>query len=217
MQMDLDTYMKLSKQFASQNLANEEKANESHLAHIPNVLHDNVIELTSVQLDCSAEPTVMLGIVNQAYSSSMWKVDVARWTAVFPNSSIIEIQLYSVRDSPQVLDTAKAIPKVEEGLSLMNSCSDNTPLRLILLGPGYAPGILFKTIRHLLKEWKTPEGGERQQKKLNFVISNTSRVEQYFDLCKRLCLTGVCHSIQFYNTDYYYPFGRYNVENDELA
>jgi hypothetical protein len=196
--------------------ASAEKASESHLAHIPNVLHDNVIELTSVRLDCTAEPTVMLGIVNQAYPSSMWEVDANKWQTVFPNSSVIEIKLCSLRDSPQVLDTAIAIPNVEKGLSLMNSISGDTPLRVILLGPGYA-SILPRTIKHLLKEWKTPDGEERPQKKLNLVISNTTKAEEYFELCKRLCLTGVCHSIQFYNTEYYFPFGRYNFENDGLS
>jgi hypothetical protein len=191
-----------------------EKASEGHLAHIPKVLHDNVIELTSARLDCTAEPTVMLGIVNEAYPSNLWKVDVNNWMAVFPNSPLIEIQLCNLRDSPRVLDTAISIPNVEKGLSFMNTIPDDTPLRVILLGPGYAP-LLKKTIKHLLNEWKTPDGEERPQKKLNLVISNTEIAKEYFKFCKRLCLTGVCHSIQFYNTDYYYPYGRYDVEDDD--
>ena len=196
---------------AGQKVAEEEKESDCHLAHIPCELHNNVIELTSVPLDYSSSLTVMLGILTPAYSSVMWKNDVASWSAKFPNSTIVDIQLTSVRNSPNVLDSADAILKIKEALSVINLIDDKTPLRLILLGTRYA-SFIPKTIRYLLTEWKTQDGENRTQKKLLLVISNTTQAERYFKLCQQLCLTGACHSVQFYNTDYYYPFGYYHED-----
>jgi len=191
-------------------LQNAEMACDSHLAFIPSELHENVIELTSVKLDRSSITTVMLGIIcPPTYSASMWKTDVKSWEHEFPNSAIYEIDLKALPNSPKLLDAADAIEKINRALPRMNDVSDNHPLRLILLGPGHNV-FLNQSIQHLLKEWKTPDGGERRKKIIHFIISADTEKEEIFDLCKQLCLTGVCHSIQFYNTRYYHPFGYYN-------
>jgi hypothetical protein len=209
-QMETDA---IQKQIAAPESANEERDNDSHLAHIPSELHDNVIELTSVPLDTGSSLTVMLGILNPSYSSAMWQTDAVKWSTRFPKSNIINIKLRSVRGSPNVLDTADAADTIKAAIEAINSIKGQSALRIILLGPGYA-SFLPVTIKHLLKEWKTEKGEEGKQKKLNLVISNTTQVDKYFDFCKELCLTGFCHSVQFYNTDYYYPFGYYYAEKD---
>ena len=185
---------------------------ESYMAFIPTTLHDNVIELTSVKLDRSTSDqsmTLMLGFINEIYSSTMWSNDVKKWLHEFPNTAVLQIQLPTERKAPNVLDEAKAIEKINEALERIHSIPDNTPLRMIVLGPAFHP-FLFDTIKHLLKEWRTPDGEERRVKQLKFVISNPENDQEYFNFCKKLCLSGLCQSIQFYNTGYYNPFGHYN-------
>ena len=208
--MDTDA---IQKQIAVLKLAGEDNERDIHLAHIPIELHDNVIELTSVPLDYASCLTVMLGVVTPSYSTSMWQVDAANWSKKFPNSTVFDLQLKSARGSPNALDTADASDKIKAAFSVINLINDQSPLRIILLGPGYASFLPY-TIKHMIKEWKTEDGEERKKKKLILVISNTTQVNKYFELCKELCLTGLCQAVQFYNTDYYYPFGYYNTEND---
>ena len=108
-------------EIAALQLANAEKECDSHLAQIPTVLHDNVMELTSVTLDRSAEFTVMLGIISAAYSSVMWRDDVGKWKNEFPNSAVFELQLTTLRKSPQLLDAADALPKIDKAFAYMNA------------------------------------------------------------------------------------------------
>jgi hypothetical protein len=184
----------------------------SYRAFIPSVLHDNVIELTSVKLDRSTSDkstTVMIGFITPTYFYDMWKKDVNEWKREFPDTSVFELQLHTEEKLPTVIDDSKAITKINEALKKIKQIPDNTPLRLIVLGPGFHE-FLFQVIKELLNEWKTPDGGDRKFKKLNFIISNTTKEGEFFEFCRKLCLAGVCHSIQFYNTDYYRPFGHYN-------
>jgi hypothetical protein len=185
---------------------------ESYMAFIPTTLHDNVIELTSVKIDRSTSDqsiTLMLGFICETYSSKSWTIDVAKWLQEFPNTAVFELQLLTETNDPTVLHEAKAIEAINEALERIHSIPDNTPLRMVVLGPGFHP-FLFDTIKHLLKEWRTPDGEKRRVKQLNFIISNPKNDQEYFNFCKKLCLSGVCQSIQFYNTGYYNPFGHYN-------
>jgi hypothetical protein len=184
----------------------------SYMAFIPSVLHDNVIELTSVKLDRSTSDkstTVMIGFINPTYFHDMWRKDVNKWKLEFPNTSVLELQLHTEKNSAMVIDDSQAIPKIYEAVEKIKQIPDNTPLRLIVLGPGFHE-FVFQAIKHLLKEWKTPDGGERRFKKLNFITSDQERGGEFFEFSRKLCLAGVCHSIQFHNTGYYYPFGHYN-------
>ena len=153
--------------------------------------------------------TVILGIVCQAYSKSMYKNDIKNWKTKFNTSTIHEIECLSLADSPELLNAADAIGKINEALDFMNKIPSDSTIRLILVGPGHTKFTL-EAIQHLMKKWKTPDGGERSQKKLHFITSGDTPGEEMFNLCKQLCLTGICTSIQFYNTMYYNPFGYYN-------
>jgi hypothetical protein len=190
----------------------------SLMAFIPTTLHDNVIELTSVKLDRSKSDkstTMMIGFITPTYVHKMWKKDVDKWKGEFPNTSVCDLELHTKTHFPAngeaqvILDDTKANEAVNNVLPIIKQIPDNTPLRMIVLGPAFHP-FLFDTIKHLLKEWRTPDGKERRFKKLNCIISNTKKESEFFDFCRKLCLSGVCQSVQFYNTDYYRPFGHYN-------
>lgn len=185
------------------------KPSESHLAFIPEILFDKVVELTQVPVNYNDMTTLILGIVCTAYPESMYKNDVKNWTSKFNTSAIVPVKLKSLADSPNVLNAADAISEINAALERMNTISNDSPVRLILVGPGHTHFTL-ESIQHLMKKWKTPDGGERLQKKLHFVTSGDTPSEEMFDLCKQLCLTNVCNSVQFYNTMYYNPFGYYN-------
>ena len=186
----------------------DHKPSESHLAFIPEMLYDKVVEMTSVSLNNNAMMTLILGIVCSAYPGSMYKNDVKNWNSKFNTSEIHQVEFKSHMDSPELMDRSDAITKINEALERMNEIPNGSPVRLILVGPGHTQFIL-EAIKHLMKMWKVKDG-ERSEKKLCMVISGDTPSEENFELCKQLCLTGVCNSIHFYNTMYYNPFGYYN-------
>ena len=199
---------KLKKLNVQSVMADADKPLDCHLAFVPQELNDNVIELTSVKLDRGDMTTVVLGIICQAYTKAMWRTDVKNWEREFPNSAFYDLDLETLCDSPNLLNAPDAIKKIDTALTHMNAIEDDLPVRLILVGPGHTK-FTMEAIQHLLKQWKMQTGGERVQKRMHFIISGDNDDEENFDLCKQLCLTGVCHSIQFYNTMYYNPFGYY--------
>jgi len=187
----------------------DDKPSESHLAFIPATLFDKVIELTSVTLNSNDMTTLILGIVCKAHTDVMFKADVKEWKSKFNTSSVINVQFQSLTDSPELLNQSHAIEKINSAMETMKAIPNGLPVRLILVGPGHTK-FTYQAIKHLLKKWTNSDGSERSQKKLCFVISGDSPSEELFELCKELCLTGLCSSIQFYNTIYYRPFGYYN-------
>jgi len=190
-------------------LDHDNNPSESHLAFIPEILFDNVIELTSVTLNNNDMATVIIGIVCKAYTEVMFKEDVKNWKSKFNTSKVTPVQFQSHTDSPDTLNAAHAIEKINATLETMKSIPNASPVRLILVGPGHTQFTL-DAIKHLMKKWTNSDGTERSQKKLYFAISGDTPSEELFELCKELCLTGLCSSIQFFNTIYYRPFGYYN-------
>jgi hypothetical protein len=150
--------------------------------------------------------TMFLGIICNSYNEYMWKDDVKKWEHQFVNSPLLEIPMKSVVDLPNVLDAADAIKVTTSALSRMNDVMEPSPVRFVLIGPGHTE-FLFSAIEHLLKQWER----EPNKKSLRFVVSGDPR-QLYFEFCKKLCLQGTCHSIQFYNTMDYHPFGFYKNE-----
>ena len=121
----------------------------SLMAFIPTTLHDNVIELTSVKLDRSTSDkstTVMIGFITPTYFHDMWKKDVDKWKGEFSNTSVCELQLHTETNLPTVIDEAKAIEAINKALVKIKQIPDNTPLRMIVLGPGFHE-FIFQVIK----------------------------------------------------------------------
>ena len=138
--------------------------------------------------------------------------DVKNWRSKFTTSEIYPVDFKSLMDAPELMNQPDAIPKINAALERMNDIPNGSPVRLVLVGPGYTKFIL-QAIDHLMKMWKAHDG-ERSVKKLCMVISGDTPSEKHFEQCKQLCLTGVCDSIQFYNTMFYNPFGYYNKRDN---
>jgi hypothetical protein len=151
----------------------------------------------------------MIGLNSQTNFHDMWKKDVNKRKGEFSNTSVCELQLHTETTLPTVIDDANAIEATNKALVKIKQIPDKTRLRLILLGPGFHE-FIFKVIKQLLDEWKTPDGEKRRFQQFNFTISNTTTEREFFDFCRKLCISGVCQSVHFYNTDYQRPHGHYN-------
>jgi hypothetical protein len=133
---------------------------ESHLAFIPEILFDNVIELTSVTLNSNDMATVIIGIVCKAYTEVMFKEDVKNWKSKFNTSKVTPVQFQSLTDSPDTLNQAHAIEKINATLETLKSIPNGSPVRLILVGPGHTEFTL-DAIKHLMKKWTNSDSSER--------------------------------------------------------
>jgi len=199
-------------------MAQQNQPSEEHLAFIPDYLNDNVITLSATRLSRNSMKTVLIGITTRIYTPSMWDEDARRWTSHFQllRQNCIEVKMLEMRDSPGKVDCARAIVEINRALEDLSNVPCGEFIRVIFLGPGLSQ-LTLDTLTYLVREWKTPENTDRKSadKKLQVVttgeLQKTAMGKDYsmFNLCKKLCIAGVCQSIEFYDTMEYYPFGHY--------
>jgi len=187
-----------------------------HLAFIPKKLTGNVITLKSEELNKERIGTVFLGIITPEYDQSMWDLDVQRWKNEFdlPNTTqyCIEVKMQNLNLSDgkptKKVDAASAIVEIETALTVINKAALGATIRVIFLGPGVSQ-LTLDALMYLVREWKAPNDETRNDKNIQVVTTGVLVQRNLFDLCKKLCLAGICQTIQFYDTMQYYPFGHY--------
>jgi hypothetical protein len=196
----------------------QNQPSEEHLAFIPDYLNDNVITLSAARLSRNNMKTVLTGITTGIYTPSMWENDARKWTNHFQLllQNCIEVKMLEMRDSPGKVDCARAVVEINRALEELSKVPCGEFIRVIFLGPAVSQ-LTLDTLTYLVREWKTPDNTARYatDKKLQVVttgeLEKTAIGKDYnmFNLCKKLCIAGVCQSIEFYNTMQYYPFGYY--------
>ena len=193
-----------------------DQPSSEHLAFIPKRLTGNVITLKSEELNKERIGTVFLGIITPEYNQSMWDLDVQRWKEGFnlPNTTqyCIEVKMQNLNLSDgkptKKVDAASAIVEIETALTVINAAPCGVPIRVIFLGPGVSQ-LTLDALMYLVREWKAPNNETRNDKYIQVVTTGVLMQRNLFDLCKKLCLAGICQTIQFYDTMQYYPFGHY--------
>jgi hypothetical protein len=185
---------------------------EAHLAFIPDNLSDNVITLNAATLNRENMKTVFIGILTTSYTQTMWEIDRKKWIDHFQllNQQCIDVKMLELRDLPGKVDSARAIVEINAALVILSNVVCGQSIRIIFLGPGMSQ-LTLDAFTHLVREWKTPDNQDRrsEDKLLQVVTHGDNKVFNLFKLCERLCLSGLCQSIEFYDTMKYYPFGRY--------
>jgi hypothetical protein len=185
---------------------------EEHLAFIPDHLRSNVVTLSATTLSCNAMKTVFIGITTKVYTPSMWDDDRRKWVSSFQLliQNCIDVKMQELRDSPGKVDCARAIVEINAALVILSAVPCGESIRVICLGPAMSQ-LTLDTLTYLVREWKTPENSGRNSsdKRLQVVTTGDGDKLNLFKLCQKLCLSGVCQSIEFYDTMQYYPFGLY--------
>ena len=189
-----------------------DQPSEDYLAFIPDDLKDNVVTLQGTTLSRDFMKTVFIGITTNAYTPSMWDDDRGKWMNSFQllQQDCIEVKMQELRDSPGKVDCARAIVEINKAMIILSNVTCGESIRVICLGPSMAR-LTLDTFTYLLREWKTPENEARSSdcKRVQVVTTGDGDKLNLFQLCKQLCLSGVCQSIEFYDTMEYYPFGHY--------
>jgi len=118
--------------------------------------------------------------------------------------------MVELRDALGKVDSARGIVEINAAMVILNNVPCGQTIRIIFLGPGMAQ-LTLDALTHLVREWKTPDDEDRtaSNKKFQVVTTGDNKRFNLLKLCQRLCLSGVCQSIEFYDTMKYYPFGRY--------
>ena len=119
-------------------------------------------------------------------------------------------------DSPGKVDCARAIVEINKALEKLCQVACGEFIRIIFLGPAVSQ-LTLDTLTYLVREWKSPDYAERNSSDKKLQVVTTGELEKtvggkdynMFNLCKKLCIAGVCQSIEFYDTMQYYPFGHY--------
>jgi arginine repressor len=185
---------------------------EEHLAFIPEILQDNVITLQGATLSRDFMKTVFIGITTTAYTPSMWDDDRGKWMNSFQllQQNCVDVRMLELRESPGKVDCARAVVEINRALVILSNVTCGESIRVICLGPSMSQ-LILDTFTYLLREWKTPENEARSSdcKRVQVVTTGDGDQLNLFKLCKELCLSGVCQSIEFYDTMEYYPFGHY--------
>ena len=202
-------------QRSSMNETNENRRDqprEEHLAFIPTQLHDNTITLNATTLNREHMKTVFIGITTSSYTPSMWDEDARKWMNDFQllKQNCTDVKMQELRDSPGKVDCARAVVEINAALVILSNVPCGEPIRVICLSPSMAQ-LTLDTLTYLIREWKTSDDTVRlaTDKKLQVVTTGDSSTFNLFKLCQRLCIAGVCQSIEFYDTMSYYPFGHY--------
>jgi len=162
--------------------------------------------------------TVLIGITTVCYTPSMWDEDARKWTNHFQvfRQNCIEVKMQEMRDSPRKVDCARAIVEINRALEELSKVPCGEFIRVIFLGPGLSQ-LTLDTLTYFVREWKTPDNTERKATDKNLQVVTTGQLGKtapgkdfnMFKLCQKLCIAGICHSIEFYDTMQYYPFGHY--------
>jgi len=194
------------------------KRSEEHLAFIPDCLSDNVIILNAARLSRGSMKTLLIGITTEIYTPSMWDEDARKWSSHFQliRENCIEVKMLEMRDSPGKVDCARAIVEINKALEKLCQVACGEFIRIIFLGPAVSQ-LTLDTLTYLVREWKSPDYTERNSSDKKLQVVTTGELEKtaggkdynMFNLCKKLCIAGVCQSIEFYDTMQYYPFGHY--------
>jgi len=189
-----------------------DQPSEQYLAFIPRELKDNVVTLNAATLNTENMKTVFIGITTRKYTPSMWDDDRSKWIESFQllTQNCIDVKMQELRESPGKVDCARAIVEVNRALVILGNVTCGESIRVICLGPGMSQ-LTLDTLTYLVREWKTPENAARKivDKKLQVVTTGDGSVLNLFKLCQKFCLSGVCQSIEYYDTMQYYPFGHY--------
>lgn len=196
-----------------------------HHAFIPQQQRSNVLYMTSRPLTGDTMSTIFIGTIRPNYTEEMWQEDVRNWKEHLGDHPYYSIDLQPVsepHDDPNSiggstlrmvdrLDSKKGIPKIESALQAMNALPAGERIRVIILGTGYSQ-FSYDSITYMLREWKDPSGTARTGKHMQFITSGDTKKRDMNHFCQWLCITGICQSIEFYNTHNYHPFGFCKLE-----
>lgn len=190
-----------------------EKPHVEHYSFIPSQLRSNVLVMKAEPLNRSKMVTLFVGTIRVNYTDMMWREDVDQWKKHFgpePHNTYFEIDLLPVRQATgETLDqmnSRDAIPKIEQAMVSLNQVEKESFIRIVCLGTGFSQ-FLYEAIQFILSEWKNPDGTDRKDKHLQFVTSGDTKNNDLCSFCRWLCVSGVCKTVEFYNTKEYHPFG----------
>jgi hypothetical protein len=187
-----------------------DEPDSTHLSFIPQVLRSPVLLMKAQPLQMKQMATVFLGTIRINYTEDMCKQDIEQWKLTFGNQTYFEIvilpMLSSTGDVKDQVNGRDAIPKIEEALKGLNHLPDHEYIRIVCLGTGYSK-FLYESITFLLKNWQKPDGTIRSEKHLQFVTSGDTKKNDLCNFSRWLCVSGICATVEFYNTREYHPFG----------
>lgn len=206
--MDFDEFKRLFERKRGQ----KNLPTNAHLSFIPTVQKSGLLFMTSSagnMWNKQHMPTVFIGTIRLNYDERLWDEDVLKWKQHIGSEGIdyYEIQLRPLIEDDEILDSADAIPKIEAALEMANKLPADSRIRVINLGTGYS-NFLYHAVTYLLKEWRDTDGKFRVGKHMQFVTSGDTLFRDLADFCKWLCISDTCQSVEFYNTNWYHPFGR---------
>jgi hypothetical protein len=191
-----------------------DRPQSNYLSFVPQTLQSNVLLMTARPLQPDKKTTVFLGTIRPNYIPAMWAQDVQQWQQNLGAQHYLEIQLFPLGETPELaqqLNASDAIPKILTALQSLNNLPKGEHIRIICLGTGYS-SFLYTALTYLLKEWRNSDGTQRTGKFMQFITSGDTGKRDLSDFCQWLCISGVCESIEFYDTQRYHPFGQCHTE-----
>lgn len=220
------------KNVRGQNISNAER-----LAFFPRKLREKVPVLRAEDLRKGDIFTVIIASIRTDYTSGMLDIDVKNWLTYFDmdpsmTSRFAVIKLEPVSRGRDCIDSADAIPKVEDALSSLKPYANEGTLRIISTGTGYPPFVYqvsnflqenacncfskmfthVQALTYMIDEWSeevTKSAGS--QRYVQLCTSGDTKCRDVADFGKWLLTAGKCDILQFFNTKDYHPFGSFSA------
>ena len=177
---------------------------EARQAYFPLQLKDPILRIEGSKLNYDEMHTILIATINEIYSEEMFGRDIESFKKRFPAkdpSKLHEIKILPVKSNMRFVDVKGSSLLIEK--VLREFPQDLPEVRIARLGPANS-GYLYDAIRHILRSLKF-----QGQKKVHFITTGDTDEREILVLCRSLCIQKLCDEIQFYNVDYYTPFGGY--------
>ena len=194
----------------SSSLGSKDKSDN---AHIPIMLRDSVIMLSSNEVHTGKLFTVFIGVVDENYTKDKWTQHAERVSQLFNfdiNYCVIHIQLNGegrkTIDAAQMgLDVAAAIDQINNKQQERDSF---VGLRIVGMGIHSCLAI-YNAVEALVKGWIV----QGNKKEIQFIALTDSGQGSFLNFCKSLCLKQLCANVQFYKAMDYDMFGYFSKDH----
>jgi hypothetical protein len=198
-----------------EDVAKEEIPNSAHKAFVPQNVPAELLLIQAQQTSSQHNmPTFIMGTIARLYTEDMFAADVQRVGQHFGIDTTNPDQVRVIKMKPilkddgtasDLLDADQAVRDILGAIAVLNHHT-LAYFRIIRLGPT-GTKLFYQGVKQILKKWQTT--GPKQ---IQFVTTSDSEDEEILRFCKSLCLSGLCHQIQYYNTQDYHPFGDFHSE-----
>ena len=182
--------------------------------HIPFLLEDSVIRMSSINALTENIPTIFIGVVDEDYTEAMWNSHTQRIARLFKINNDFVCYIKVKREENNFIDADQMGREVLEAIQAINTLQEKhnatfKAMRIVGMGIHSAIGV-YIALEALVKKWDQ----KWNEKVVQFVALGDSVQGSYLNFCKSLCLKKICAKVHFYRTMDYDQFG--NFRDDQI-